>query len=292
MRRRLDWRPNFDERSRAFGVKSIISSEDDAQEIAKVWEHGTILDQGKEGACVGFAWTGATIAKPMPPNEQPKFVEGNSFAIGLYREAQKVDPWPGENYSGTSVLAGAKIAKEKGIVDEYRWCFSIEELKKAILNVGPVVIGINWYQDMYGTDKNGLVKVSGNHVGGHAIMVTGFIPDFDVNNSPTPVFQWVNSWGPGYGKGGVGYIPYKDLEKLIENRAEMCVPIKKNTPVLFGPNPDPDKTEELPKVDDTGSKPAPEKETDDKKPNINHSQIAQLISGIIKIIKDMFKGKQ
>lgn len=280
MRRRLDWKPNFDERSKGFGVSSVVAEQEVDITKPTIWEHGTVLDQGSEGACVGFAWTGATIAKPMPPVEQPEFVQGNNFAIQLYKEAQKVDPWPGEDYSGTSVLAGAKIAKQKGIIDEYRWCFSVEELRDAVVNVGPVVIGVNWYKDMYGTDKNGIVKVSGDHVGGHAIMVTGFIPDHNVNNLSTPVFEWVNSWGPGYGKGGRGYITYKDMERLVKERAEMCVPIKKNTPVLFGVNPEPEeeKTEPIEPV-----------KTEFK---ANPSQIAALFAGIIKIITDIFKGKK
>jgi len=284
MRRRLDWKPNFDERSKGFGVSDVIAEPETQINKSKIWQHGTILDQGKEGACVGFAWTGATIANPMPPEQQPAFEEGNSFAISVYKEAQKVDPWPGENYSGTSVLAGAKIAKEKGIIDEYRWCFSVEDLKDAVLNVGPVVIGVNWYKNMYGTDKNGLVSVSGDHVGGHAIMVTGFVNDFDIAGNPTPVFEWVNSWGPGYGKGGRGYIKYKDMEKLVGDMAEMCVPIKKNTPVLFGPNPIPEeeKTEPIPTKDNN------------KKPEIkvNPSQLMSLFSGLVKIITDIFKGKK
>lgn len=280
MRRRLDWKPNFDERSKGFGVSSVVAEQEVDITKPTIWEHGTVLDQGSEGACVGFAWTGATIAKPMPPVEQPEFVQGNNFAIQLYKEAQKVDPWPGEDYSGTSVLAGAKIAKQKGIIDEYRWCFSVEELRDAVVNVGPVVIGVNWYKDMYGTDKNGIVKVSGDHVGGHAIMVTGFIPDHNLNNLSTPVFEWVNSWGPGYGKGGRGYITYKDMERLVKERAEMCVPIKKNTPVLFGVNPEPEeeKTEPIEPV-----------KTEFK---ANPSQIAALFAGIIKIITDIFKGKK
>jgi len=282
MKRSLDWRPSFDERSRLFGVQEVIEKENDNSGIAKIWEHGTILNQGQEGACVGFAWTGATIASPTPPNNQPTFEMGNSFAVALYKEAQKVDPWPGEDYSGTSVLAGAKTAKTKGIIDEYRWCFSVEDLKDAVLRLGPVVVGINWYHGMYHTGKNGLVRISGNKVGGHAIMITGFIPDFKINNVPTPVFEWVNSWGSGYGVNGKGYVKYEDMSRLIEERAEMCVPIKKNTPVLFGPNPEPDTEPVDPKIVEDVT----------KEINISPGQLQQLLVGIIKIITDIFKGKR
>lgn len=223
MHRTLDWSPNFDERSRDYSIRSTIP--DNINEKTKMWKEGTVLDQGQEGACVGFGWTAELLAEPFAPKKQPSFNDGNFIASKIYKRAQKIDEWPGEDYSGTSVLAGAKIMVEDGHIGEYRWCFSIEDLRDAIITTGPVVIGVNWYEGMYMTLPNGFVKVEGELVGGHCLTVTGY-------DAVGKVFRWRNSWGMYYGFNGSAYITYEDLQGLIEERAEMCIPMNRKAPLF------------------------------------------------------------
>lgn len=223
--KKFDWAPKFDERSKLYGVSEIIPEK--THENSKLWKEGPVLDQGHEGACVGFGWTAHAICDPNAPAATPWVGWLNDLARSFYKRAQKLDKWPGEDYSGTSVLAGAKVMKEKGLISEYRWCFSIDELRDAVVNIGPVVIGIPWYSGMYdvrhvmekGKDSYALVEISGDLVGGHCITVTGY--DFE-----TKMFRWRNSWGKWYGIGGSAYIKEEDLNSLVANRAEMCIPIK------------------------------------------------------------------
>lgn len=65
------------------------------------WE---FYDQGTEGACVGFA-----CSRMMTLLNRRRY-----DARWLYYEAQKVDEWPGENYSGTSVRAACDILRTRG----------------------------------------------------------------------------------------------------------------------------------------------------------------------------------
>ena len=229
--RKLDWRPFHDPRSRDYSIRSIINSKD-VDVKSKVWEEGTVLDQGSEGACVGFAWMGELLAHPAAPKEQPSQKFANSLASSYYRRAQKIDQWPGENYEGTSVLAGAKIMQEEGFIDSYRWCFNIKDVRDAILTTGPVVIGIPWKSGMYSTGPNGIVRVEGNTVGGHALVVTGYHPALKIDGRTQPVFRWRNSWGSDYGVDGSGYIRYNDLEDLLKNSGEACVPLGRKEPVF------------------------------------------------------------
>jgi len=61
-------------------------------------------DQGSEGACVGFG-----ISRAMSLLNRRRY-----DARWLYQAAQKVDGWPGESYSGTSVRAGMDVLRTVG----------------------------------------------------------------------------------------------------------------------------------------------------------------------------------
>lgn len=180
----------------------------------------TRIDQGREGACVGFAWTNELLAKPVVASVTRPLSE---FASAYYKEAQKIDDWPGEAYEGTSVLAGAKIAQKLGYISEYKWAFGIEDVLNALAFTGPVVIGIPWHEGMYQTTPDGLVVVSGKVVGGHAITLTGY-GRRKFKSGEFDVVRWRNSWGRTYGKRGDGYIKVTDLEKLLKQDGEACIP--------------------------------------------------------------------
>lgn len=233
---RLDWAPTHDPASRNFSARAAIG---EVPEEPRTWKLGPILDQGWEGACVGFGWTAELLASPRPdPYATPDV--GNAFARSVYQDAQRIDEWPGEDYEGTSVLAGAKTIKSRGYIDSYRWCFSIEEIRDAVIAQGPVVIGIPWYSDMYQTRPSGLVEVGGDLVGGHCIMVYGYHPGMRITGenyfTRYRVFRWRNSWGTEYGPNGSGngLIQYEDLRDLLAEWGEACVPIGRKLVRLSG----------------------------------------------------------
>jgi hypothetical protein len=126
---RVDRIVRFDERSRGFSILQDIPV---VRPKTKTWKNTKVLDQGKEGACVGFGCCHALLTNPNITTENI----GNRYAKELvYWEAQKIDQWPGGSYpganpkySGTSVLAGLKVLKNKGFISEYKWSFSLNEL--------------------------------------------------------------------------------------------------------------------------------------------------------------------
>jgi hypothetical protein len=89
-KRTFDWRPVFDERSKEYGVRKLLGTKP-IEKQAMFWSEGTVLDQGSEGACVGFGWMAEVIASPMQPDEQPTEYLGNSLAQFYYEEAKKID---------------------------------------------------------------------------------------------------------------------------------------------------------------------------------------------------------
>lgn len=225
MKRTLNWVSRHDERSRDYPVQQILPAHPRIK--PRMWAEGVVLDQGREGACVGFGWTAALLASPERPAPQPDVEVAEAFAKDVYHEAQKIDEWPGEDYEGTSVLAGAKTLARRNLIDSYRWAFGLNDVRDTVIWKGPVVIGIPWFEGMYDTDNHGVVDVSGDMVGGHCITLTGYHPYARLGGKVREVFRWRNSWGTGYGRNGSGYIEAADLAWLLNMRGEACIPIGK-----------------------------------------------------------------
>jgi len=226
--RTLDWVSQHDSRSKNFPVRSIVPFF--AKKVPTFWTEGVVLDQGREGACVGYGWTAELLAEPFAPVQQPLVASAESYATLAYRRAKLVDDFPGEDYSGTSVLAGAKIMQEDGHIERYRWCFGVSDVRDTILTLGPVVIGIPWYESMYSVGADHVVSIGGDLVGGHCLIVTGYHPEFVIDGKREQVFRWRNSWGASYGHDGSAYIKYSDLAALLRGGGEACIPEGRRTP--------------------------------------------------------------
>lgn len=211
---RLDRLLDFDPRSRNYPVATLLG---DAPPRSYTWAvpggAGQVLDQGREGACVGFAWAAERAARPVA---RPTT---DADALEVYRHAQTLDPWPGEApaYHGTSVLAGAQAAQAKGWLRSYRWAFGLDDVLRTVGRLGPVVLGIPWYSSMYDA-PGGKITVSGTVVGGHAILARGVSVKRE-----TVLLR--NSWGPRYGRDGDAEITWADLDRLLRQGGEACVPI-------------------------------------------------------------------
>jgi len=138
-------------------------------------------------------------------------------AVNYYRDAQLIDEWPGNDYEGTSVLAGAKVMKSRGYISGYEWAFNLRQTLVGISYRGPAVLGLNWYEGMSQPDKNGIIKPTGRLAGGHCILATGY-------NLKTRLVRLHNSWGRGWGVGGDCFIFDTDLGKLLDAGGECCLP--------------------------------------------------------------------
>lgn len=220
--RRLDAVPQFDPRSRRFPVTDVLT---DKQRGLRSygWDCPVFLNQGNEGACVGYSWAHELAAAPAEVKGVTK-----KLAVGIYKDARKVDEWPGERYSGTSVLAGAKVLKFRGYVKEYRWGFGVIDALRAIAYHGPVVVGIPWYESMRHPRPSGLLEVTkDSSEDRHAILVTGVALRGRLKGEPGPlsVVHLHNSWGKSWGARGECWILVDDFEALLRNDGECCVPV-------------------------------------------------------------------
>lgn len=221
---RLDRVEEFDERSRAYSIGEIRTT---PKLRSYTWRCNDWFDQGKEGACVGFALGHELAARPA----EVKGLGYDFLVEDVYWEAQKTDPWEGGAYPGavpvyhgTSVLAGVKRIKELGYIKEYRWAFNIDDVLYGIGHNGPAVLGIPWYYDMYFPDGKGFIKPTGQLVGGHAILARAI-------NVKKGYVTLRNSWGKGWGKDGDCYITFEDLETLLNQRGECCFLMRRKSKV-------------------------------------------------------------
>lgn len=201
----------FDERSKQYPIRVLLPV--DKPRRSYTWRCGIVLDQGYEGACTGFSVTHEAAARP-------KVVTGltNEIARKVYKRAQQIDEWPGEDYEGSSVLAAMKAGKEMGWYSEYRWAFSEVDLALAVGYKGPAVLGINWYEGMCYPDKDGIIRPTGELLGGHAILCNGY-------NVKKGMYRLHNSWGWDWGINGACFISKEDLAMLLSEQGEACIPV-------------------------------------------------------------------
>jgi hypothetical protein len=210
--RTFDRIPRFDPRSRQFRAFAGPALTPAALH-SKRWATPDVLDQGVEGACVGFALTHGVLTEPVSANIGKR--RRARYAKRVYKRAKRIDEWPGVDYEGTSVLAGLKVLKAAKAIAEYRWCFGFDEVLTTLAEHGPVVLGIWWYAGM-NNPESGRARVRGKRQGGHAILCNGVDTE-----RRTVVLH--NSWGPTWGKSGAAMLSWDDLARLLSDEGEAAL---------------------------------------------------------------------
>lgn len=210
----LDLQFHKDPRSRGYAARDVVGK---TARFKRVWTtRKDPLDQGDEGACVGFSCAGELAAKPAA------YQVTNETGLKIYDAARDIDASEGRIYpEGATILAGMKACNRARFFSKYVWCFGIDDTINWIVRRGPVVLGINVYTSMFRPSPQGLWSISGNLEGGHAIMANGFWP-----NHPQfgDVLVLTNSWGKNWGVGGRCYLPIEAAVRLLKEDGEVAAP--------------------------------------------------------------------
>jgi len=192
-----------------------------------------ILDQRSEGACTGFGL--AAIINLLNRRRGSKVRVSPRM---LYEMARLHDEWPGEDYAGSScrgaikgwynmgvcadskwpyverrpgslTVERAKAARDNTIGAYYRVQPAIADFHAALNEAGAIYCSANTHAGwMRPNKRSGTIPFVKQPQGGHAFAIVGY-------NSKG---FWVqNSWGRGWGKGGLGLWQYEDwLENVMD----------------------------------------------------------------------------
>jgi len=197
--------------------------------------HSPILDQGNLpdqgiiilgpdgkpvrglGSCTGNGMCAWLACEPHCTSAEQASRYDERFAIDLYSLATQVDPWPGEwppDDTGSSGNAVAKAARSMGYIRSWSWAFSSASLLRA-LQVGPVIVGVPWFEGMYDPDADGTVWPTGDIIGGHEFLIRGWDGVYLTAD---------NSWGEDWGAAGSFRFTRGTWEALRTHRADVTVP--------------------------------------------------------------------
>lgn len=158
------------------------------------------INQGNLGACVGFTgenWMGTVPIQCRVSNDD---------AIRLYRACKQIDGIPNEE--GTYDRALAKVLVARGQISRYLWAQGIDDFLQWLSNVGPVMVGTNWYSGMFNPDTGAMLHLTGSVAGGHEYLIRRL----DLKNHRAVIR---NSWGPDWGLNGEAWIDLDDLWRLV-----------------------------------------------------------------------------
>jgi len=207
-----------------------------------------ILNQGREGSCVGHA-----LAAAINYLNQKRDTQFTASRRMLYEMARKNDQWPGEDYEGSSIrgaikgwrnmgvcseelypyIAGspgmlkieaAKEARSNGVGAYYRLAPNLSHFHAALNESGVIIVSAKVHS---GWNKLKDEKIPYNEdqevLGGHAFAIVGY------NNEGF----WVqNSWGKSWASSGLALWRYEDwVENIMD---AWIVTLALPVPQVFG----------------------------------------------------------
>lgn len=153
------------------------------------------------------------------PFYKPAHVFNEIDAVRLYSTATTLDDSPGSyppDDTGSSGLAVAQAAKQFAYINSYRHAFGLNHALGALM-LSPMIVGTNWYSDMFNPDSYGFVRPTGSLEGGHEYLLLAV-------NTTGRTLAFANSWSSSWGKSGFFYMTYASFTTLLNQDGDVTVP--------------------------------------------------------------------
>lgn len=191
------------------------------------------VDQFYTSGCVGFSGTNGlncalakrsrTVFNVLYPNSGLRFSGSryldNNDGLTNYSGATRNDPfdwtYPPDD-EGSSALGLMKFWRGLNIISGYDWAFSFDAFLAA-LQKQPVLVGTDWYENMFYPTARGVVTIDGDNVGGHEYLANAILWD-------AKLVGFENSWGESWGVGGRFYMAFDDIERLLDEGGDAAIP--------------------------------------------------------------------
>lgn len=187
----------------------------------KVWYNDVWQgDQGRTNQCTAYAML--HLLHDGPFTHRPYWVEDPLvLARDLYCDAQTRDPWGGSYCAGnraddgTTMRAICEATRHRGLIGNYYFIRTFDELLTYLTRKGPVLAGTWWYsgmERMWPADHNAnveVVRVTGRQTGGHATKWDGI-------HWREELLRIKNSWRDMT----EFWISFKDAERLLREDGE------------------------------------------------------------------------
>lgn len=169
------------------------------------WNCAVRLDQGSEGACVGF---GRAHGYACQPNVQ---LTTERIARFFYEGAKEHDNRPGEDYEGTTPNGLYRFLQKLGLIGNYYQIRNLFDLIAALQD-SPIDLASPWRDGMFRPDAYGFIRYEGPLRGGHYLIVSGY-------NATEQYFTLVQSWGRDHGLDGIVKVAVSDMSQMIDEGA-------------------------------------------------------------------------
>lgn len=172
---------------------------------------GPALDQGTTFECVAYAVAG--LKRFHEWKNSRKWLDFDPHS--LYAECKRTDGYP--NVNGTMPRAAMDVLRTVGMIGSdgtpyriasYARQNTVEGIKQAVADEGPVVLGIRI--DIAALSSLSNAELSTDqlaHVAGHCMLVVGY-------DDALEAFRVRNSWGENWADNGHLWLPYDYLRKV------------------------------------------------------------------------------
>jgi len=234
--------PDGDPDPRDWEMKTELLKEVQSDEALKEFSRQDftphVKNQGSIGSCVGHS--GRVVY-----GDTQEFEDKEPSPMWIYKNGKKHDPFPGEDYSGTTIRGACTALRNVGCCEESFWPDKQSEdapmldgaeenaiqyktnayyaikandhklIKRALLHE-PLWTSFKVHYNFYYTPSSGIVKSDGysesKYAGGHAVAMVGwkYIND-------NLYWQFQNSWGTRFGNEGFFFMEASLYEKIIIN---------------------------------------------------------------------------